>query len=405
MKIITRAFVIFLCPLFLLSNHVSALVSEARPSVPYFDQVLFLQKKVIENNKVVAASLAFADPRNNEDLCLNRMDVFGGLEKFRNIPENNWVLVDFNLQSLLIAEGFAGDADVSWVKACPDVDTCLEWGKERGLNPKEQERRANFPRPKETVKANLEDISQRLKLGRKLVKAARCRGCHNIEGSGPNHAPSLTWRRIKYDMAWLENYLKAPYRMRPAMDNLMMLNYTSPNAMPSLQQEEVEAIAAYLEKVAIASAPGKNLRKELWEDYDCFSCHVKLYKSKPLTFQPTPLPEKTKTTLRASSTMALCLGCHAFAEMSTVKQISVGSANAFAPDLLLSFEKLNLDFISNFLANPTHLVPLSKMPNLGLNDAQILEIREIAVQIKEAIYSAEIKPNHVHYNLEKMPRQ
>lgn len=402
---IIRAFVIFLCPLLLLPNHVSALVSEARPSVPYFDQVLFLQKKVIESNKVVAASLAFADPRRNEDLCLNRMDVFAGLEKFRDIPENSWVLVDFELQSLLIAEGFAGDADVSWVKDCPDVDTCMEWGKERGLNPKEQERRANFPRPKETVKASLEGISQRMELGRKLVKAARCRGCHNLEGSGPNHAPSLTWKRIKYDRAWLENYLKAPYRMRPAMDNLMMLNYTSPNAMPSLQQEEVEAIAAYLEGVAIASAPDKNQKNELWEDYDCFSCHVKLYKSKPLDFQPTPLPEKTKTILRASSTMSLCLGCHAFADVSTVEQVSAGSAKAFAPDLLLAFEKLNIDFISSFLANPTHLVPLSQMPNLGLNGDQILEIRDIVEQIKEAIDSGEIEPNHLHYNLEKMPRQ
>ena len=129
LKMMIRAFVIFLCPLLLLPNHVSALVSEARSSVPYFDQVLFLQKKVIESNKVVAASLAFADPRHSEDLCLNRMDVFAGLEKFRDIPENSWVLVDFQLQSLLIAEGFAGDADVSWVKDCPDVDTCMEWAK------------------------------------------------------------------------------------------------------------------------------------------------------------------------------------------------------------------------------------------------------------------------------------
>ena len=198
MKTIFRAFVIFLCPVFLFPNYASALVSEARPSVSYFDQVLFLQKKLIENNKVVGASLAFADPRHSEDLCLNRMDVFGGLEKFRDIPENNWVLTDFELRSVLIAEGFAGDADVSWVKACPDVDTCLAWGEERRQDPKEVERRTKVPRPKSTAKANLEDISQRLKIGRELVKAARCRGCHNIEGSGPNYAPSLTWKRIKY---------------------------------------------------------------------------------------------------------------------------------------------------------------------------------------------------------------
>jgi hypothetical protein len=44
------------------------------------------------------------------------------------------------------------------------------------------------------------------------------------------------------------------------MDNLMMLNYTSPNAMPSLQQEEVKVVAEYLERVAIASAPSGCVR-------------------------------------------------------------------------------------------------------------------------------------------------
>ena len=404
MKTIFRAFVIFLCPVLLLPNYASALVSEARPSVPYFDQVLFLQKKLIENNKVVGASLAFADPRHSEDLCLNRMDVFGGLEKFRDIPENNWVLTDFELRSVLIAEGFAGDADVSWVKACPDVDTCLAWGEERRQDPKEVERRTKVPRPKSTAKANLEDISQRLKIGRELVKAARCRGCHNIEGSGPNYAPSLTWKRIKYEKNWLENYLKAPFRMRPAMDNLMMLNYTSQNAKPSMQQVELEVVADYLEQSAIASAPDSDQRKELWEDYDCFSCHVKIYKSKPLEFHPTPVPEETAEVLKSSKTMSLCLGCHAFGDMQIAGQVSSGSANAFAPDLLLAFEKLNLDFLANYLINPTHLTPLSQMPNLGLNNDQIIEIRNLVEQIKKMIDSGDIRPIHIYYELEKENR-
>jgi len=400
-----RTLVMFFGLILLLPACALALVSEGRPGVPYFDMVLFLQKKVIEDNKVVAASLAFADPKENEDLCLNRMDVFGGLEKFRNIPDNNWVLVDLELQSVLVAEGFAGDADVSWVKACPDVDTCIEWGKERGLDPQELERRANVPRPKATVKANLETISQRLETGRKLVKAARCRGCHNLEGTGPEHAPSLTWKRNKYDRGWLKEYLKHPYRMRPAMDDLMMLKYTSPNAVPSLQQVELEVDADYLERAAVTSAPASDQRRELWEDYDCLGCHVKEYKSKPLVFQPTPIPDKTKTMIMASQVMQSCLGCHSFGDLTTIETLPTGHVNAFAPDLLLSFEKLNLDFISSFLANPAYLVPLTKMPDLGFNDDQILEVRNIALHIKEAIAAGEIIPVYTYYELEKKPGQ
>ncbi len=399
-----RNFFIFVCFMFFLTPSAFALVSEGRPGVPYFDMPLFLQKKVIENNKVVAVSLGFTDPKDNSDLCLNRMDVFGGLEKFRDLPENKWVLVDFELQSVLVAEGFAGDADVSWVKACPDVDTCIEWGQERGADPEELQRRATVPRPDVTVKANLEDISQRLELGRKLVKAARCRGCHDLEGTGPTYAPSLTWKRIKYTEGWLDKYLKNPYRMRPAMDNLMMLKYTSPNAVPHLQPAELAVVADYLEDAAVTSAPANDQRLELWEDYDCYGCHVKLYQAKPLVFQPTAIPDQTKALITASVAMQSCLGCHPFGNLKTLNPLPPGHVNAFAPDLLLSFEKLNLDFLSSFLANPAYLVPATRMPNLGLNDGQILEMRNTALHIKEAIDSGEITPVHTYYELEKQPR-
>jgi 3-oxoacid CoA-transferase subunit A len=73
--------------------------------------------------------------------------------------------------------------------------------------------------------------------------------------------------------------------------------------------------------------------------------------------------------------------------MQIAGQVSSGSANAFAPDLLLAFEKLNLDFLANYLINPTHLTPLSQMPNLGLNNDQIIEIRNLVEQIKKMIAS------------------
>ena len=41
------------------------------------------------------------------------------------------------------------------------------------------------------------------------------------------------------------------------------------------------------------------------------------------------------------------------------------------------------------------------MPNLGLNDDQVLEIKGIAKKIKEEIEKGQIKPNHMYYNLEK----
>ena len=185
------------------------------------------------------------------------------------------------------------------------------------------------------------------------------------------------------------------------MDNLMMLNYTSPNAMPSLKQVELEVIADFMEHVSVASAPSNDQRKELWEDYDCYNCHVKLYKSEPLAFQQTSIPDNIKENVKSSSYIQLCLDCHAFGDLRITGELPTGSVNAFAPDLLLAFEKLNLNFISKFLENPAHLVPTSKMPNLGLNDDEILKIRNFAQQIKEAIDTGEIKPIHMYYEIEK----
>jgi len=383
-----------------------SLVSEGRPGVPYYGHVLFLQNKVIENGEVVAVSLAFSDPRNDHiESCNNRIDVFGGLELFRNIPEQNWVLVDYELQSILIADGFAGDADVFKVSACADVATCLDMSEHIKSNAPKQKTEPERPRPKSTVKVNFESVQQRLEIGRKLVKAARCRGCHSLEGVGPKHAPSLTWKRSKYEEGWLENYLRAPFRMRPAMSDLMMLKYTSPNAMPNLKPEELDLVVEYLTNAAIASAPSEQFRRELWQDYDCFSCHTRLYREKPLAFIPTHIPPEIREKAESSQTFKSCLVCHPFGNMRTVEHGPVGSPNVYATDLLFAFEKITLNYLASFLADPAYLEPGTRMPNLALDSQQINDIRELARHVKEAISNGSLKPNRSFYEMEKQVKQ
>lgn len=378
----------------------SALVSEGRPGVPYVGHVLYLQSKLVENDKVLAVSLGFADPRNEHiELCNNSIDVFGGLELFRDIPEKSWVLVDYELQSILIAEGFAGDADVSRVTACDEYERCM------ALSEQAQARATTsatgVPAVESTTTANLENIQQRLEIGRRLVKAARCRGCHSLEGFGAEHAPSLTWKRFKYEPDWLKDFLQAPYRMRPAMADLMMLKYTSPNAKPSLKPEEAELVAEYLVKAATASAPSEQFRLEQWRNYDCYACHTRLYQAKPLVFTPTPIPPEIRQAVETSNTVQSCLGCHPFGDLRSVTPLPSSQPNAFATDLLLAFEKLTLNYLTAFLKNPSYLEPETRMPSLGLGDSEIAEIRSLARQVKEAIETGRLKPRHVYYEMEK----
>ncbi|MBW2505233.1 MAG: c-type cytochrome [Deltaproteobacteria bacterium] len=310
-------------------------------------------------------------------------------------------MVDYELQSILIDNGFNGDADVFNVSACEDLETCLSLSEERNSDPQAQKLHASRPRAKSTVKANFETIQEQLELGRKLVKAARCRGCHNLEGFGPDHAPSLTWKRFKYEEHWLEHYIQSPYRMRPAIGDLMMLKYTSPNAKPSLKTEELSIVAKYLTNVATASAPSDRYLRELWQGYDCYECHTRLYKTEPIEFTPTPIPQEIRESFQANQSLQQCINCHPFGDLHSIKPQDPPGPNAFATDLVFVFEKLSINYLGAFLQNPSYLEPQSQMPNLGLSEKQINDILDFARGFKGAIENGNLSPNRTYYEMKK----
>ncbi len=379
-----------------------SLVSEGRPGVPYFNHVLFLSKKIVDNDQVTWVTLGYGDPEGGSLECRNTIDVFNGKERFRDIPEGSWVLVDYELQSILIEEGFFGDADVSQVVHCENVDACCALRDKLNADPEEMKKRQAASRPGQTKKAELSDIAGQLEIGRQLTKAARCRACHAIEGFGAGHAPSLTWKRFKYEPGWLETFLKDPYRLRPAMNNLMMLRYTSPNARPSLQEPEVAAVSQYLSQVAWTKSPADRFRAEPYQDYDCFDCHQRLYREAPLPFAPTPVPRSLRERLAASGTVQLCFSCHAFGDYRQVA-VSPGQPHpqALAPDLLLAMEKLETKYFVNFVKDPGYLQPGATMPKLVFRDSQIEEIRALVLEVKKAIAEGGIKPVHNFYRMKK----
>jgi len=377
------------------------LLSEGRPGIPYFNHPLFLNKKIMEGSQITWVSLAYGDNRQGQISCNNTIDVFNGKELFRDIPEKTWVLVDYELQSILIEEGFFGDADVSRVTPCPGPDECAELAEKLNQDPAEQQRHANRPKPTKTQKVSLDKMSEQLETGRQLVKAARCRGCHRIEGFGADHAPSLTWKRFKYETGWLESFLQAPYRMRPTMTDLMMLKYTSPNARPSLTEVEVDAVAEYLTQAAWTKTPADRFRSEPWADYDCFNCHQRLYRENPLTFKPTKIPESIRERIKDSPTYQLCSSCHAFGEFrSPVAASQKDRRFILAPDHLLSMEKLDIDYFIDFIRDPGYLQPGAQMPKLGLRERQLEEIRDLVRTVKKAINDKEVIPQHNHYLME-----
>lgn len=379
-----------------------ALISEGRPGVPYFAHPLFVDVKKTDGEQVTWVTLAYGDRREGSLECRNVIDVFQGRQLFRTVPEKSWVLVDYQLQSIAITDGFAGDADVSRVVPCQGPEACRQLSAEMAKDPQEQSRRAGQARPPQTKKADFGDLNERLEAGRALVKAARCRGCHTIEGFGAAHAPSLTWKRYKYEPGWLEHFLAAPYRMRPALGDLMMLRFTSPNASPSLQESELQIVADYLPQAAWTRVPNDRYRGEAWPAYDCFSCHTRLYREQPLGFRPTPVPAVIRERVADTPTVEICFSCHAFGDLhvKTTRE-RTASPYLFAPDLVLSMEKLEINYLVNFVHDPAYLQPGAAMPRLDFDDRQFADLRALVAQVKAAIAGGIMRPVHVPYLMEK----
>lgn len=379
----------------------NTLVSEARPGIAYHAQVMFLDKKIVEAGDVVWVTLAYGDPRASRD-CRNIIDVFNGRQLFVDIPEKSWVLIDFTLRSLVIQAGFTGDADVGQVFPCSDEKACrnLQAQRLRDQQP------AKPPEKTETslASSSLGDDVQRMSLARDLVKAARCRGCHVVEGFGATHAPSLTWRRAKYQDGWLAAYLAAPYRLRPALTTLMMLRYTSALAQPSLQPEELSLVADFLQRLAWFTPPAGRFRLEPWQTYQCQPCHARLYAERPLVFIPAPVPQPLRKKMEESLSVQACLACHTFGDVQTLAAWS-GPPYPYpmAPDLLLALEKLRLDYFIDYVRDPNYLQPDTAMPQLQFTDLQHKEVGEWARYVQQLMRQGKVQPLHLYYQMQKRP--
>ncbi|MCI0693925.1 cytochrome c [candidate division KSB1 bacterium] len=121
------------------------------------------------------------------------------------------------------------------------------------------------------------------KAGAALYMELRCGLCHNVPATGVNIPPSLANAGDKFQTAWMEAYLKAPYRRRwasmGARPTLRMPNFL-------LSDDETRALAAFLatqrdstrsKKLSFEFQKNDSTRvaegKEIYQEYACYGCH------------------------------------------------------------------------------------------------------------------------------------
>jgi len=113
-----------------------------------------------------------------------------------------------------------------------------------------------------------------------LMNDLACFSCHAINGRGGNMAPDLTWEGSSVQRKWLEDFLRNPNTLRPALIRRM--------PKFNLTNEEISTLSDYIMTVyqtpaferdsmpesGYSSAQVEQGRQLFYSKYACQSCHI-----------------------------------------------------------------------------------------------------------------------------------
>ena len=119
----------------------------------------------------------------------------------------------------------------------------------------------------------------------RLMEDLHCLSCHSINGNGGDMAPDLTREGSSVQRAWLEEFMKNPNTLRPALIRRMPKFNLSPAEIKAISDYILSAYQApgFDEQAldvhalnADAAGRGKQL---FYSKYACQSCHIADYKN------------------------------------------------------------------------------------------------------------------------------
>ncbi|MFL2997967.1 MAG: c-type cytochrome [Candidatus Neomarinimicrobiota bacterium] len=183
------------------------------------------------------------------------------------------------------------------------------------------------------------------KKGHRLVKQYNCQGCHLIQNQGgqlvdvigaPEYAPpNLNTEGRKANPDWLLSFFNNPGIIRP---NLQV-------KMPSFHQ-----------------IPD--------EDWDAIIAYFKHADNEKISYRSNLITDVSTEDFKAGAKLheiGQCNSCHFYGE-----EFPTGDAPTWAPNLALSKERLNPEWVSEWLYSPSAIMPGTKMPAPYLPDNSVL---------------------------------
>lgn len=215
--------------------------------------------------------------------------------------------------------------------------------------------------------------------GRKLFVDLGCFGCHEApfipDFTTHKAGPSLLQLSKKVTPQWTFNWVKSPE------------SWNEHTRMPNFKftDEQVEAVVAYLFDVskdaeytpAAGSVPAGDPARGLqtMKEIGCTACHSVgdveprgKFKFVPATAKDALWPNNAATGNR------------------------VGEGNNFGPDLNKVGSKVSAAWLFDWVKNPKHYMPTTRMPSLRLTDAEAADIVSYLVTRRDDNFERNVKP-------------
>lgn len=197
----------------------------------------------------------------------------------------------------------------------------------------------------ESILANAPEFTK----AKRLMIESGCHGCHEIKGYTdlPKIGPQLTSISYKTTPTWVYRWIKNPKEYNPH------------TRMPDfkLSDEEAAAVTAYLFDVSRRS------------DFRFASARGAYAGGNA---------QRGKETFEAVG----CQACHVVGGMTKVRETR-GTSYDIAPELTRVGSKVNADWLYDWIRNPRHFNPTTKMPNLRLTDAEARDIVAYLMTLKD----------------------
>lgn len=196
-------------------------------------------------------------------------------------------------------------------------------------------------------RTNSHNLTESVNRGKMIWEDNNCMGCHTILGEGGYYAPDVTRSFVNRGSEWLRVFLRDPQAMYPGERKMIQYDFT---------EDEITDVIAFLKWVGEIDTngwpPEPNVNLESARDRTATDDYAHI--DRPEVFNN------------------LCTPCHAVS----------GQGGNVGPSLDSIGNRMDRDYLKEWLTDPQSVKPGTAMPELPLSDTQVNEVVEFLVQLK-----------------------